>query len=184
MQQRDWMRWSGRLACLMLAGSAWAVTGTVIDDRAQPVVGAAVCYIHGDAEQLCAETDGEGFFKLPDSRVDRLRVRMAGFIPQQLPAVTPQRPIELKPAATLMLRLVGAGGTALPKGEAWLIDPTGKRIGPFPVNRAGLVIGTLAPGKYRINATAEGYRMDKATAVELIAREKRQVDLVLQRDPR
>ena len=93
------------LAGLVAGSAAWALTGTVVAPDKTPLKGVRVCYLLGSTESLCAETDKRGFFELPDSRIDRVRLTADGFMPLTVAAVTQNVPLILDHAASILVRL-------------------------------------------------------------------------------
>ena len=69
------MRLTAVATSLLCCGVALALSGTLLDPDGKPVTGGRACYLVAGVEQLCVEADDKGFFDLPDSRVDTIRVR-------------------------------------------------------------------------------------------------------------
>jgi CheY-like chemotaxis protein len=89
----------------------------------------------------------------------------------------------LKQAASLRVRLVSAdtGDTndALDHGELFLIFPSGKRQGPFPVGSAGVIINRLAPGRYRLLGSVDGFVQHVAVSADLLGGEQTESEIPL-----
>jgi len=151
-----------------LATPLLALSGTVQDPDGKPLQGASVCYLLGDEESLCVETDERGFFDLMDSAVDRIRIAAVGFLPQTVAAVQQEAPIKLERAGALWVRLLDdTSGEAIPEGEVFLLLPSGRRQGPFPTNAKGVQIATLPLGTYRVIARATDYVQRRSVEVKL-----------------
>jgi hypothetical protein len=164
------------LTCAIAAFPASAITGTVVDAGKNAVKGARVCYLSADVELLCVETDEVGFYELPDSGLDRIRLTAAGFLPRVLAAVDHASPIVLERSATLLVRLRDvATGEQIRSGEVFVITPSGRRLGPFPSNLAGVRVRGLEPGSVRIDARAEGYEQRDVRPVDLVEGEEAEV---------
>lgn len=152
---------------------ALAISGTVVDRRQSPIEGARVCYLSADVEVFCAGTDSAGFYELPDSELDRIRLSAPGYLPRVLAAVEHEAPIVLQRAATLLVRLEDAAtAERLSGGEVHVTTPSGRRLGPFPVSAAGVRVRSLEPGTIRITASAEGYEQAGDRSAELVAGEE------------
>jgi hypothetical protein len=137
---------------------AAAITGTVVDGDNKPIVGAHVCYLTGGVELLCLQTDSNGFYDLPTSEQDRIRIRMKGYLPRTLAAVDHDRPIVLDRAATLLVVLEDAEtGERIPQGEVIVIESSGRQRGPFPAGAAGVRVRSLPPGPISLVSRAKGY---------------------------
>ena len=177
---------TGRVvAAISLIGAAWlpaaAITGKVVDPDGKPIAGANACLIVDGALGLCVETNAEGMFDLVDSDVPRLRVSAAGFLSRYLPAVTHEEPIELTLGATLRVKLIDAStGEPLEEGTVVLDFPSGRRLGPYPVNRAGFVIRPVRPEEVMVTAQADGYRPAAGRNVRLTGGEESAVTIELE----
>jgi hypothetical protein len=149
---------------------AWALTGTLFNDDGKPIPGAKVCYYASEAELLCAETSDTGFFELPDSRLDTLRVSADGYLPKFVRAVERDEPVVLERAAILLARVRDAKTKKpLDAGDLLVIYPSGVREGPFPFNANGVRVKTMQPGAVRIVARAVGYEDSEPQALEMVA---------------
>ena len=167
---------------LLFCGSALALTGTVADTEGKPIQGARVCYYVAGAEPLCVETDPAGYFDLPDSRVDRIRVFAQGYLPRILPAVEQAKPIELRKSATLRIRVVDATtGEAIGEVDGEVAFTSGRQR-RFLANRAGARVRTLTPGRATVTAGAAGYLRSSPQRVDLVAGEEVEVEIRLLRE--
>jgi hypothetical protein len=169
--------------CLALTVPAVAaLTGTVTDPERKPIAAAKVCYLLRGAEGLCVETDARGFFELPESRIDTIGISAEGYVPRTLAAAVQDVPIELRPAAKLLVRFRSTkDDQPIAEGKLFLILPSGQRRGPFPFNRQGVRIGSLEAGSYGLLARAEGMAQQKAVAVTL--EERKQAEVVVEMSP-
>lgn len=148
-------------------------------------MGARICYVSGSVELLCSGADGEGRFEMLDSSVDTVRVVADGFLPRTLPAATAAGPIALEPAPTLWVRLVDASsGQPLREGQVSVVYSTGRSLGPFPVNAAGVRIRRLLrPGEARILARVDGFSQHAPSAVLLEPGKEATVTIELRPEP-
>ncbi len=167
--------------------AAAAITGQVVDERGRPLEGAKACLLVAEVEGLCAQTDEAGAFVLPESRVPKMRIRMDGYVPVTLPAVTQTRAIVLERAAVLRVVLREKGsGRALAGGQVYVSYTTGRQLGPFPANENGVRVRSLPRGEAVVRAEAAGYA--PATCVlKLVAGEEGVCTVHLERhagDPR
>jgi hypothetical protein len=174
-------------ATLVVVSLGWApaiaITGKVVDPEGSPVSGANACLIVDGAAGLCATTDERGLFDLIDSEVPRLRVSADGFVTRYVPAVTHEQPIALNRAASLRVRLVDAvTGEPLDQGQVLLDYSSGRRLGPFPVNRAGVLIRQLRPDEVMVTARAAGYSPPAAVTKKLTGGQESAVTLELEPD--
>lgn len=168
---------------LLSVAPVLAISGTVVDPQGKALGGASVCYLSADVELLCVETDEAGYYELPDSELDRIRLSLAGFLPRVLAAVEHEAPIALEPSATLLVRLQDAtDGKALGAGEIYVFAPTGRRLGPFPTNVSGVRVRSLRPGTVRISAEVAGYEPLRDHAAELVGGEETEVVVKMTRD--
>jgi len=150
-----------------------AVEGTVLDENQKPIEGARVCYFVDKVELFCSLSDANGRYELPSSEVDTIRAHAKGYNPKIFSAAAQHRPVTLQRAPALRVRLVDRTGKPLPKGELLISYPSGKELGPFPVNRAGLQIRRgLNPGEIRVIGMADGFRRSDPVAVTLEAGEE------------
>jgi hypothetical protein len=171
---------------LLAVMPATALSGKVVTETQQPFPGATVCYMIPGGRGICVETDDAGDFTLPDSITDEIMVTAEGHIPITLQTITVREPIVLKQAASLRVRLVSAdtgdtGDTndALDHGELFLIFPSGKRQGPFPVGSAGVIINRLAPGRYRLLGSVDGFVQHVAVSADLLGGEQTESEIPL-----
>jgi hypothetical protein len=133
-----------------------AMSGTVVDRLGAPLEGAEACLISRGAPLLCVATDANGFWRLPDTAGDAVRVTKAGYLPGEAAAVSQAAPIVLDRAATLLVRVVDGAGKPIEKGTLTVVYASGRKVGPLPFNRAGMRTPSLAPGAVRVIAEAEG----------------------------
>lgn len=170
--------WSAILVC----GVASAVTGVVKKADGDPANGAQVCFRQHGVDQICATTDEAGWFQLPDNEKIPIRILADGHYAETRPAVGHQE-IVLRASPTLVVRLVdGATGDPIDGGELQVVYSAEKKVGPFPVNAAGVVIQrVLKPGEVRLIGTSEGYRSNESAGVKLENGKKTKVDLELEK---
>jgi hypothetical protein len=155
-----------------------AISGTVVDGESHPLAGAHVCYLSADVDLLCVETDEAGYYDLPDSKLDRIRLRAPGFLSRVVAATDHDTAIVLERAATLLVRMVDAAtGEPLSGGEVFVTASTGRRLGPFPVNAAGVRVRSLEPGSVRVTAASEGYEQHGEVAAKLVGGEESTVSV-------
>lgn len=166
---------------LLLCVPALALTGVVTDERGEPIEEARVCYFVDHIEELCTLTTGSGYFELPDSQLDTIRIVATGYLPRRLPAVEPDAPIVLRVAASILVRLVDAGsGEGIAEGKVEIVHASGQ-VRRFPANRAGVRVRTYEPGLVTVTARAEGYRPGEPRRVELEAGRETEVEIRLAR---
>jgi len=165
-------------ACLPAA----AITGKIVDPDGNALAGATACLMVGNAPGLCSEANADGVFELMDAEVENLRVSAAGFVSRYLPAVTHEQPIVLARAATLRVQLLDAStGRPIERGEVVIAYPSGRKRGPFPVNRFGLIVDRLAPDEVLVLAEAQGYRPPAGKPATLTV--GRESTVVVEMDP-
>lgn len=157
------------LCLVSLSGVVAAAVGTVVDDKYLPIEGARVCYFIDNVELLCTLTDAEGRYELPVSDTDTIRAHATGFNPKSFSIATQHGPVTLQRAPALKVRLVDAAtGDRIEKGEVIISYPTGKELGPFPANQAGLRIKRgLTAGEVRVVGKAAGFLDSDPAAVTL-----------------
>jgi hypothetical protein len=132
------------------------------------------------AEILCLQTDAKGFYDLPSSKQDRIRIRKSGYLPKTLAAVDHERPIVLERAATLMVVLEDAEtGERIPEGEIEVVHSTGRKRGPFPTRTAGVRIRPLPPGPVNVVSRAKGYEEKVFKLLVLEAGEETSITVAL-----
>ncbi len=145
----------------------------MVDSERNPIEGARVCYLSGDIDLLCVDTDAGGYYELPDTELDRIRFSAEGFLIKILAAVDHPAPIVLGRSAALLVRVKdrdsdeNVGG-----GEVFVFVATGRRLGPFPVTRGGVRVRGLEPGNVRIQARVEGYEQEGPVEARLLAGEE------------
>jgi len=172
------------LLTLLLSGlftAALAGDGFVVNEKQEPIEGARVCYFVDNIELICSLTDEKGRYELPVSRTDTIRAHAEGYNPRTFSAAAEQGAVILKRAPVLNVRLVDrASGDRLEKAEVMINYPSGKELGPFPANKAGLRIrrGLLA-GEIRVIGKADGFLNSDPVAVILKAGEQTDVTLKL-----
>src|SRR5262245_60666192 len=171
------------LLTLVLSSSfAAAVSGRVAGPDGKPFPGARACIQVQNGEGICATTDAEGWYRLPETTLPGVRITAAGYLPQSVAAVDQEGIIVLARAAALRARLLDAeSGEPIAKGELILASPSGHKRGPFPINGAGLKVATLAPGRVIPRGSAPGYRDAVGQEVELRAGTETEIVLRLSR---
>jgi hypothetical protein len=168
----------------LAAGPALGLTGSVVDDRGQPVPFARACWVRQGVELICVEADARGVFDLPGSELQEIRLSADDLFPRTLPAAEVARgPIALERSPVLTVRLVRAGtGEPIAGGEVVVVYPTGKEVGPFPVNANGVrVRRVLPPGDVRVIARAPGFAELPPRALTLVGGQA--IDLKLELEP-
>lgn len=146
-----------------------AMSGTVVDREGAPIAGAEACLTRDGRPLLCVTTDANGFWRMPDTAAEKVRVTKTGFLAGEAAAVTQSSPIVLDRAATLLVRVVDGAGQPIEKGTVTLVYASGRRIGPLPFNRAGMRTPSAPPGPVRVSAQAEGYELVAPAALDLEA---------------
>jgi len=168
-------------AALIVCTPARALIGTVVDEKGEAIEGARVCYLVDRIEELCSLTTATGLFELPDSSLDTIRVVAAGYVPRKLPAVEPEAPIALEPAAAILVRLVDAEtNEGIGKGKIEILHSSGE-LRRFPCNRAGVRVRTYEPGLVTVTGQVEGYRTVQPRRVELEAGKEVEVVIRMER---
>jgi hypothetical protein len=168
---------------LLLVAPGLALEGKLADERGRPIPGGRICYTAAHVELLCAETDAEGHWVLPDSELDQLRISADGFLPQEVPAVPRDKPITLKTAATLLVRLVDARtGEGLDKGIGEVVFPSGRQR-RFVTNRAGARVKSLESDTVSVTARVDGYAPGGPEIVELKAGQEIELEIRLEPAP-
>jgi len=172
-------------AILLLATTvASASSGKLVDPDRKPIKGARVCYMLGEqAEGLCVATDADGAYRLPENRSSRVRVSADGFLTRFVSATVRAEPIVMDRAGTLHLSFKNTAGGETIAGEVFLVNPSGRRHGPLPVSEAGLTVGMLPPGKYRVLAKVEGFTQNRSLSADLVGGEKTEVVVELVPSP-
>jgi hypothetical protein len=153
---------------------ALALSGTVVDALGIPVEGAESCLISGGQPVLCVPTDANGFWRLTDTAAESIRITKSGFLPATLAPTTPPAPIVLERAAALRVRVVDPQGNPVGSGTLTLVYASGRKIGPLPFNRAGMLHPSLPPGAVRVTAEADGWSLPAPVAVTLEAGRERE----------
>lgn len=161
------------LALAASGGLASAATGTVVHEDDSPFEGARACYVAGGVETLCATTNASGFYELPDSSIDRLRVRADGYLPVTVAGVDQARPIVMRPAASILIRLRdAASGDPVAAGTVTLLFSEGRKLGPAPVNQNGVLFRSQPPGGVVVRATSDDGAEIGTRRVTLVAGEE------------
>jgi len=156
-------------------------SGVVVDPDGKPVVEAKACLIVGGAEGLCDRTGVDGRYALPASGALTVRIAASGFLPVSVAAVPQQSPIVLERAAALVVLVLDAAtGEGVP-AEVTLVYATGRQLGPFPANRAGLALKTLPGGEVRVVAKAKGYADGHGEALTLTRGQRAEARVLLTR---
>ena len=172
------------LLVLLIASAvpALAVTGKIVDTEQTPIADAEICYLAaGGATLLCAQTDEDGRYELPDSEQDRIRVTATDHVYRVLPVEELPESIVLLRAARVLVRLTDAEtGERIGDGRVWVVSASGRRHGPLPCRAAGVRVRSLAPGPAEVFAGAEGYVQSEPTPVTLEAGGESEVVLELQ----
>ena len=158
-------------ACVVLATSpALAVTGTIVGPDKKPIVGAQVCQLVAEGtDGLCVATDMHGRFTLPATEIRNVQITADGYLPHLLAKDPKGGQVVMAEAGALWVRLVNAADEPIGSGEVFLIFPSGKRQGPFPVNDQGVRIRTLPLGRYRVLASAQDLVQERSLAVDVAA---------------
>lgn len=157
------------LAPLDLILATLALSGTVVDAAGAPIEGAETCLVTQGEPVLCVATDAHGFWRLTDTAGEEIRISKSGYLLGTLPPVSPEAPIVLKRAASLRVRVVDRAGAAVESGTLTLVYASGRKIGPLPFNRAGLLNPSLPPGAVRVTADAKGFTLEAPVAATLEA---------------
>ena len=126
---------------------------------------------------MCVGTREDGFFELPDSKRDIvIRIAAPGYFAETVPA-TGHASVTLRKAPTLIVKLVDRETSEpIESGDVFVIYPSAKKKGPFPVNAAGVKISRiLEQGQIRILARADGYMFDGEEEITLEPGEERVV---------
>lgn len=165
---------------LLPALPAHAASGHVVDSEGKPVSGARACLLIAGADGLCSITDPTGYYGLPETSAPLVRITATGFLAKQVSAVDQEAPVALDRAASILVRLVDrASGAAIPKGQVFLIDSSGKKRGPVPTNAAGVHVSSLDPGEVVVQGTAPGHADARSETIRLRAGEESEVVLKL-----
>jgi len=163
---------------------ALAVSGRVLNEDGQPIEGANVCAARGTTAPECVKTDGTGFYRLPDAVLTTVGVAADGYLPAKLAAVDQEAPVVLKRAASLLVRVRDAEtGEALSGGIVRVVFVSGRQLDKFPFNRAGVVVGNLAPGDAMVHATLDGWTEADPPRVTLEAGKQAEAVVRLRRVP-
>jgi len=171
------------LVLLFSTVPALAVSGQVVDEQGEYVEGVRVCHFQTTTlrELMCVGTREDGFFELPDSK-PKVVVRIAapGYFAETIPSKG-HATVILRKAPTLVVKLVDRETSEpIESGDVFVIYPSAKKKGPFPVNAAGVRISRiLEEGQIRILARADGYMFDGEESVTLEPGEERVVTVKL-----
>ena len=169
------------LVALLAAAGTVASNGTAIDPQGDPIEGVRVCYVAGEVEQLCVETDARGRWQLPASRIDTVRLSADGFVARKISSLPQGEPTILQRAAILVIRLLDANGKPIAEGEADLVRPNGKKVGPFPLKAAGTRIRSLDPGPIVVVGRSDGFKETASPQTELISGDETVIEIRLSR---
>jgi hypothetical protein len=170
------------LVAVSWALPAGAASGRVAGPDGKPLAGARACIQVQGGQGMCSDTDADGWYRLPETSLPRVRITAPGYLPKNVAAVDQEGIIVLERAAALRARLLDAeSGEPIAGGELTLASPSGRKRGPFPVNGAGLKVATLAPGRVVPRASAPGYRDAVGHEVELRAGTETEIVLRLTR---
>jgi hypothetical protein len=168
----------------LLAGPALgAATGRIVGPEGAPVAGAQVCEFLEDAPEHCVTTDSQGAYRMETPVRATLLVRASGFVSQTIDASPLGAPVQMEPAASLLVTVVDAVTRApLSSGRVMIDSPSGKRIGDYvPFNKRGVRISTLGPGDVFVRVEAAGYAPSGPVPVELVAGVERSVTVPLKK---
>jgi hypothetical protein len=177
------------LACVVLVSLAAALpaaaaSGTVVDSDGNPVAQARACLFAEADTGFCVETDERGYYRLPTTSVDTVRITAEGFLSQFVAAVPQSSPVVLRRAAAILVHVVDAGdGSPLSGGTVAITYFSGRTIDGHPFNRSGVKVSTLEPGSALVRASLAGYRDSDGLPVVLTAGERAEVTLRLRRAP-
>lgn len=145
-------------------------TGRVVDALGHPIVGATACLVIAGAPGLCDETAADGSYALPAGDVPGVRIVARGYMPRTVGAVAQESPIVLERAASVRVRIVNrADGSAVGEGEVDLVYSTGRTLGPFPINLAGVSLPTVPAGDARVVARCAGFDKSSSDTTSLVA---------------
>ncbi len=175
--------------CALLVGvtavfPAAAASGTVVDSDGNPVAGARACLWAEADTGFCVETDAHGYYRLPTTSVESVRITADGFLSQFVAAVHQSSPVVLRKAASLRVYVVDAAdGSPLSGGTVAITYFSGRTIDGLPFNRAGVRVSTLEPGSALVRASLPGYHDSGGVSVTLTAGERTDVTLRLRRGP-
>ena len=176
----------GLLWCLCVVPSAHPAdraSAQVVDPDGKPIEGATACLVTAGVQQLCGSTNSDGTYVLPGSEVTSVRILARGFLPRTVAAVRQEGPVVLERAASLRVRLIDkSSGKGAVKGKVFLVYSTGRRLGPFPTNAAGVSLKTLPPGNIHPVGQAEGYREATGPSLALVAGQEQEVVVEIERE--
>jgi hypothetical protein len=161
---------------------ALAVEGFVVDADGKPIEDARVCYVVGNAELFCSETNDKGRFELPGSLQDGIRVVADDYLPRTILVAEATTPVVLERSPTLLVKLVDASnGKPISEGQVSVVYSSGQFHGPFPVNASGVRIRrVLRPGEARMLVVAAGYRQPQPQPIDLVPGKETEVSIELQ----
>jgi len=178
------LRPAAALSAAFACTAVLAASGTVRDDRGRALAGAQACLVIDHVEVLCVTTVDNGYYRLPggDAKGATVRITAAGFLPLEVAPVDQTAAIVLRRGAAFAARLVDfASGSPISEGQVWILEPTGRRVGPFPVNRAGVEVSPFPPGRYRLQAEVPGW-ITEVVEVDFVAGEKRAIEVRMKRE--
>lgn len=172
------------LVALVAVVPALAASGTVVDPEGKPIAGARACLWAETDTGFCVDTDDRGYYGLPTTSVEAVRITADGFLSQFVAAVHQSSPIVLQRAAAILVRVVDAtDGSPLSGGRVTITYFSGRTIDGLPFNRSGVKVSTLEPGTALVRASLSGYRDSEGVSVTLRAGERAEVSLRLRRAP-
>src|SRR5688572_21759494 len=170
------------LLAALAAVPARATSGRVAGADGKPIEGANACIQTDGADGICAATDADGWYRLPETTLPKVRIAAPGYLPRTVAAVDQEGVIVLERAAAMRALLLDAdSGEPIARGELTLASPSGRKTGPFPVNAAGLKVATIAPGRFVPTGRAPGYRDQVGAEVELQPGKETEIVLRLRR---
>ncbi|GEM_PF-5192035 len=156
------------LVCFAAGFALAGASGQVVDRAFLPLAGAQACYVNENGTGKCAETDADGFYTLPDSKMKVVRISLAGYLPVHVAAIHQDRPVQLERAAAFIVMVLDdASSRPIGEGSIWVIRTSGERSGPFPVAQGGTRVNSFPPGPIALEVEAEGYRQKEPVRADL-----------------
>jgi hypothetical protein len=159
-------------ALLAVAAKPSGATGRVVDSTGRAIVDAEVCLVvAGGLPGLGARSQADGSYSLPwGEGASAVRIVVRGYLPRTVAAVAQESPVVLEQAAALRVRVVDRGtGKAAASAEIDIVYSTGRKLGPFPANAAGLSLPTLPVGDARVVVRTPDHREATSGVVRLEA---------------
>ena len=77
---------------------ALAISGQVHNEAGKPLENAKACLLLIGIELLCDATGPQGFYRLPESQVDKVRITAPGYLPIEVAAADLEKPVVMSPA--------------------------------------------------------------------------------------